>query len=308
MKAAILQLKPVYFDCAASLHKLEHHLRQAAAQGIQLATVGETWFTGYPAFLDYLPGVGIWDDPAMKQVFARMHAGAITVPGPETAHLAQLCAELKLGLVLGANERVETGPGSGTLYNALLTFNERGQLVNHHRKLMPTFTEKLTYGHGDGAGLTSHPIHNTQVGSLVCWEHWMPLTRQAMHLAGEHVHIAVWPNVHEMHQVASRQYAFEGRCFVLAAGQLLQVKDFPPELTLPPELQQDPDRYVLWGGSCIIGPDGTYLTEPLKEQEGIVSAELDIERCIQERMTLDVTGHYNRPDVFQFTVNKNRPA
>jgi len=130
----------------------------------------------------------------------------------------------------------------------------------------------------------------------------MPLARQAMHIAGEHIHVAVWPTVHQMHQVASRHYAFEGRCFVLAAGMIMRVKDLPRELRLTPGLGANPESFLLYGGSTIFGPDGRYVVEPLCEQEDIIIADLDLDALDRERMTLDVSGHYNRSDLFTFRV------
>lgn len=137
-------------------------------------------------------------------------------------------------LVMGVSERVTAGPGQGTLYNSILSYGPDGALLNHHRKLMPTYTERMVWGAGDAEGLRSvaMPVGgvSARVGSLVCWEHWMPLARQALHESGEDIHVALWPTVHEMHQVASRQYAFEGRCFVLAAGSLMRASKLPSEL------------------------------------------------------------------------------
>jgi predicted amidohydrolase len=131
----------------------------------------------------------------------------------------------------------------------------------------------------------------------------MPLARQAMHIAGEQIHIAVWPTVHQMHQIASRHYAFEGRCFVLAAGMVMRVKDLPRELEVTTELAANPEAFILYGGSTIIGPGGKYITEPVCEQEIIIMADLDLSVTDREKMTLDVSGHYSRPDIFDFHVN-----
>lgn len=207
---------------------------------------------------------------------------------------------------MGINEKVTSGPGNGTIYNSLLTWNERGELANHHRKLMPTHTERLLYGQGDGAGLKAVDTAVGRVGGLICWEHWMPLTRQTMHNSGEHIHIAVWPKVHEMLQIATRSYAFEGRCFAVGVGQIMRVKDIPTELTLPDALKDKPEQMLLNGGSCIVGPDGQYVMEPLWDQEGVFTAEVDLNRCYEEKMSLDVTGHYQRNDVFQLDVNHRR--
>jgi nitrilase len=143
-----------------------------------------------------------------------------------------------------------------------------------------------------------------RVGGLVCWEHWMPLARQAMHESGEDIHAALWPTVHEMHQVASRQYAFEGRCFVLAAGSVMRASALPAGLEPHPDRVSGPDQLVLRGGSAIIAPDGRYLAGPSYDRAQVLVATLDLAERRAESMTLDVTGHYARPDVFDFTVRR----
>lgn len=171
---------------------------------------------------------------------------------------------------------------------------------------MPTYTEKMLYGLGDGYGLKAVDTEAGRVGASICWEHWMPLTRQALHDSGEHIHIALWPKVHEMHQVASRQYAFEGRCFVLAAGQMLKASDFPKSLEQPDYLKSDPDQWTLNGGSCVVAPNGSYLVDPVFDKEELMICELNLDEVIKERMTLDTSGHYQRRDVFDFKVDRNR--
>ncbi|MDQ3197811.1 MAG: carbon-nitrogen hydrolase family protein [Verrucomicrobiota bacterium] len=303
---AIIQQSPVFMDLGASMTKACTLIDAAARNGAQLVTLGETWLPGYPAWLDYCPEAALWDHAPTKDVFARLRQNSVLVPSPETARLAQLAGDHRLDLVIGVNERVETGPGNGTLYNSLLTFDAEGRLANHHRKLVPTYTERLVWGEGDGGGLDSVPSPGGRVGGLICWEHWMPLARQTLHMAGETIHVAVWPTVHEMHQLASRHYAFEGRCFVLAAGLVMRVKELPVELGLPPKMVGRPDEFVLRGGSAIIGPDGRYVVEPVFDEETTISAELDLSAIDREKMTLDVTGHYHRPDVFDFALRKNR--
>src|ERR1700751_4882784 len=301
-RVAIVQSSPVFLDLDASLVKAIRLAEEAAKRQARLIAFGETWLPGYPAWLDHCTDVALWDHRPSKDVFARLRQNSLTVPGKEADTLAQIAGDLKVTLVIGANERVETGPGNGTLYNTLLTFTPDGQLANHHRKLVPTYTERLIWGQGDGRGLRSIVTPGGRVGGLICWEHWMPLARQAMHIAGEHVHVAVWPTVHQMHQVARRHYPFEGRCFVLAAGMIMRVKDMPRELRLTPELDANPESFLLYGGSTIFGPDGKYLVEPLREQEDIIMADLDLDALDRERMTLDVSGHYNRSDLFTFRV------
>jgi predicted amidohydrolase len=295
-KVAIIQASPVYGDLPASLAKAVDLIRQAAAGGAKLITFGETWLPGYPAWLDYCPGAALWNHAPTKAVFARLVDNSLTIPGHETTLLSQLAQDLGVVLCLSVQEKTLTG----TLYNTLLTINAAGKIINRHRKLMPTYTERLVWGQGEGEGLAAVDSEVGKIGGLICWEHWMPLARQAMHDSGEAIHVAVWPSVHEMHQVASRHYAFEGRCFVLAAGSLMRTDELPPELERPADLPAD--KLILRGGSAIIAPDGRYLAGPVYDEETILTADLDPTEITREKMTLDVSGHYARPDVFEFRL------
>lgn len=307
LKVAIIQAAPVFMNLDASLARAVEFISEAATLGAKLVVFGETWLPGYPAWLDYCPNAALWNHEPTKEVFAELRRNSVAVPSRETEILAEAAKAYQLVLVIGINERVDAGPGNGTLYNSLLTFDSDGSLVNHHRKLIPTYTERMVWGQGDGANLKAVDTSVGRLGGLICWEHWMPLARQVLHDSGEHVHIAVWPTVHEMHQVASRHYAFEGRCFVLAAGLLMKVRDLPSQLPVSAELSDKPDHLLLRGGSTIIGPDGKYLVEPVFDEERIVVAELSLEEVDKERMTLDVSGHYQRPDLFELKIKRLAP-
>jgi nitrilase len=300
VRVAIAQSAPVYLDKQASLVKALDLIQMAAKRGAHLVAFGETWLPGYPAWLDVCPGAALWENASAKEVFARLRANSLVIPGEEVNALREAAKDLAIAIVVGVNERVDSGPGNGTLYNSLLTISEDGQLRNHHRKLVPTYTERLVWGNGDGRGLEAVPTSAGRVGGLICWEHWMPLARMAMHNSGEHIHVAVWPTVHELHQLASRHYAFEGRCFVLAVGLLMPAADLPRELrdgaTLPPGDTQWVER----GGSAIIGPDTHYVLDPVFDREELLVADLDLTQIDREMMTLDVSGHYARPDIFRF--------
>lgn len=303
---AIVQANPVFNQLEACLQKAASYVEKAAAQGAQLVVFGETWLSGYPAWLDHVPAMGLWDHPPTQEVFVQMRKNAVRVPGPATEILGILAKKHELTIVIGVNERVDEGPGNGTLYNSMLIFNEQGELANHHRKLTPTYTEKLVHGAGDAHGVKSVQTSWGKVGGLICWEHWMPLTRQALHDCGEDIHIALWPNVHEMLQLASRSYAFEGRCHVVAVGQLLSAADLPDAFELPPHLQSDPDQLLLKGGSAIIGPDGHYRLDPVYDREELLIHTIDLEDNDKGKLTLDVTGHYQRKDVYHFEVDRKR--
>ena len=290
---------------AEGLERTRALAADAASAGATLVVFPETWLPGYPAWMDYCRDTGLWDHAPMKAAYARLADESVVVDGASGAALADLARELGVTLVVGASERVDAGPGRGTLFNALLTWGPDGRLLNHHRKLTPTYTERLLWGAGDTEGLRAVTTPAGRVGGLICWEHWNPLARQAMHDSGEDVHVAVWSavvGVNGMHQEASRCYAFEGRCHVVAAGQLLRAADLPAELEPHPDKVTGPDQWLLRGGSAIIAPDGSYLAGPLYDEPGVLVAELDYRRNREERMTLDVTGHYQRRELLELTV------
>jgi len=306
-RLAIIQRPPAYLDLDQSLQRLEDYVSEAAFRGAQLAVFGESWLCGYPSWLDHCPGIALWDHPPTKAAYARMHANAVEVPGPISALLGDFSRTHQMFLVIGVNECVSAGPGGGTLYNSLLTFGPDGRLLNHHRKLMPTYTEKLLYGLGDGHGLRTVETPFGRLGGLICWEHWMPLTRQCLHDQNEWLHVAVWPAVNEAHLLASRHYALEGRCYVIAAGQILNARDLPENLELKPELKTEASGLLLNGGSCVIGPDGNFLLPPQYDEEATFTVDIpDTAAVLQERLTLDVSGHYFRPDIFSYDVKRTR--
>ena len=204
------------------------------------------------------------------------------MPGEEVNLLNEAARDLKIAIVIGVNERVDSGPESGTLYNSLLTISDDGQLKNHHRKLVPTYSERLVWGNGDGRGLEAAPTSVGRVGGLICWEHWMPLARMAMHNSGEHIP-AVWPTVHELHQLASRHYAFEGRCFVLAVGLMMPTSDLPRELHDGATFQVGNGQWIERGGSAIIGPDAQYVLNPVFDREELLISDLDLGKLTGKR-------------------------
>jgi predicted amidohydrolase len=299
LKVAAIQAANVYLDLYASLEKALQLIEAAAAQGAKLIAFPETWLPGYPAWLDCCRDVGLWDYPPVKNIFARLMDNSVVIPGPVTEAIAQAAREHEVVVNLTVNERVQVGAGRGTLYNTMLTFGADGALLNAHRKIMPTYTERLVWGKGDGKSLQAVDTAAGRLGGLICWEHWMPLARQVMHESGEDIHIAAWPQVKEMNLIASRQYAFEGRCFVIATGAIMKANELPEELEPIGELKENPQAMVLHGGSAIIGPDGALLAGPVFDEEIIITAELDLARIAEESLALDVTGHYSRPDIFE---------
>jgi len=307
VQLAIIQQSAVHLNLKKSMQKATVLIQEAVAKGAELIVFGESWLSGYPVWLDHCPEIGLWNHQPMKEVFALMHENSIEVRGNETTLLGQLAKEHQITIVMGANEIVRRGAGNGTIYNALLIFDEKGNLVCHRRKLMPTFTERLVHGIGDAKDLNAVDTAAGRIGGMICWEHWMPLTRMAMHNSGEHIHFALFPMVHEMHQVTCRQYAFEGRCFVVGVGQVMRASDFPKQLKLPKHLQKKKSTMVLNGNSCVIAPDGSFDLEPQTGVEETIHFEIkNMNRIYEERLSLDVSGHYNRSDIFDFKVREHK--
>jgi len=297
---AAVQAAPYYLNLERSLARATDLVAEAARRRAQLVVFPESWLPGYPAWLDICRDVAVWDHQPTKRIYAQLIENSVAVPSRETEALGAAAREHNLTLVIGVHERAPEGAGRGTLYNSILTFGPTGELLNVHRKLVPTFNERLIWAQGNGSGLRVVETPAGRVGGLICWEHWMPLARQALHVAGEDIHIALWPSVKEMYQIASRHYAFEGRCFVVAAGGIMRRSDLPREFEIVGNNEGDDGEFILNGGSCVIGPDGQYVAGPAFCSEVIILARINLERIREESLTLDVAGHFNRPDLFGF--------
>jgi len=302
---AAVQAAPIYMNLERSLARAVELIAEAARRRSQLVVFPESWLPGYPAWLDTCRDVARWDHPPMKRLYSQLMDNSVVVPGPVTEELGEAARRHNLTLVMGVHERVNTGAGRGTIYNSILTFSPTGELLNVHRKLVPTFNERLIWGAGDGRGLKTVETPVGKIGGLICWEHWMPHARQALHIGGEDIHVALWPSVKEMHQIASRHYAFEGRCFVVAAGSIMRRSDIPQELEMADNETSEENELILNGGSAVIGPDGQYVAGPAFGSEVIILARINLERIREESMVLDVTGHFNRPDIFDFRLKES---
>ena len=299
VNVGIAQFAPAVLDLKRCVDKACKIIEEAGKRKVKVLGFPETWIPVYPFWSD-MGTYSQWGNQAAKRLFRRLHEQSLAVDSAETRRIGAACRKAKVHLMLGVNER-----SGKSIYNALLYFNDKGVLVGHHRKLVPTFGERLVWGHGDGAGLKTHETPFGRIGGLICWEHWMPLARHVLHAEGEVIHVAAWPHGKEMHQIASRHYAFEGRCFVLAAGMVLEKGMIPKDYELRDELDGLPN-VLIPGGSAIISPDGSYIVEPVVGKEELLVAEIETDRALEESLTLDVAGHYSRPDVFEVTVRRKR--
>jgi predicted amidohydrolase len=303
LPVAIVQAAPIPLDFGAGIDKAVRLARAAIDSGVRVVAFGETFLGGYPLWLDEAPGAALWDHPGTKALHRIMLEQAVVANDERLLPLQELADASGAIISIGAHERVRR-----SLVNNQLTFRP-GLPVLDHRKLVPTHGERLIWAHGDGSTLGVHQAEWGRLGTLICWEHWMPLARAAMHNLGEDVHVAAWPTVRESHAVASRHYAMEGRCFVLAAG-LVQVKDdlldglerVGGSVEARELIEAIPGEVLNRGGSLIAAPD-TRVIAQAGEGEETLFAELDLEEVGAGLTSLDTDGHYARPDVFDLHVD-----
>jgi nitrilase len=301
---AAVQAAPVFLDRDATVDRAVSLVEEAANEGARLIAFPETWIPGYPSWIYH---AAKWDDPGSKRAFARLLANSVQVPSPATDALCSAAQEAGVHVVVGIHER-DADFSTGTIYNSLLFISSEGEILGTHRKLVPTHAERIVWGRGDGSTLHVFETPFGRLGGLICWEHWMPLTRFAMHAKGEQIHVAAWPEVGdpELHRFATRHYAFEGRCFALCVmGAQLRPGDLPADFELRDAMGAADDFVAAQGGgTCIFAPDGTIVADSAAGEETIVYGDLDLRRIPEEQAALDVVGHYNRPDVFSFTVDE----
>ncbi len=297
---AAVQAAPVFLDRDATVEKAVALIEEAANEGAKLVAFPETWIPGYPSWIYH---AAQWDEPRSKRTFARLLENSVQVPSPATDVLCAAAREAEVHLVVGIHER-DADFSTGTIYNSLLFISDEGMILGVHRKLVPTHAERIVWGRGDGSTLHVFETPLGRVGGLICWEHWMPLTRFAMHAKGEQIHVAAWPDADDVHHLASRHYAFEGRCYVICVGSYTTAGDLPDGFELAEAMGVSGGDVLLTGGSGVIGPDGAWLVGPVDGEEAIVYAALDMARIAEEQQALDAAGHYNRPDVFTLTVDE----
>ena len=312
---AVVQAAPIPLDFQAGIDKAAALARDAIDAGAQVVAFGETFLGGYPLWLDEALGAALWDHPGTRALHAIVLEQAVVADGERLLPLQELADETGAVISIGTHERVRR-----SLVNNQMTFRP-GQPVLDHCKQVPTHGERLIWARGDGSTLGVHQAEWGRVGSLICWEHWMPLARAAMHNLGEDVHIAAWPTVRESHTIASSHYAMEGRCFVLAAGLVQRKDDLLDGLERVARAQVAeggsatkgsaearelieaiPGEALNKGGSLIAAPDARVIAQAGEGEETLL-AELNLSEVAAGLTSLDTDGHYARPDVFELTVD-----
>jgi nitrilase len=297
VKVACVQAEPAILDREATLDRLEQLAAEAAGNGAELVVFPETFIPVYPSSR-WAKAFAGWQDDGAKRVFAQLAQNSVAVGSPSERRIGAAAQELGVWLVTGVNEVEPERPG--TIYNSLLYHSPAGELVLHHRKLVPTNHERLVWGQGDGRGLHAVETGFGRVGGLICWENYMPLARFALYESGVEIYVASTADDGDAWQATLVHIARESRAYVVSPCHFQRASSYPADFPLASELE---GAGVLGrGGSAIVAPDGSYLAGPLYDDEGILYAELDPSTLLAERQRFDPVGHYNRPDVLQLTV------
>lgn len=306
LQVAMAQISPVWLDKAGTLAKIEAYILEAEREKAELIVFGEALLPGYPFWLAVTDGAA-WNSKVNKELHAHYARNAIQIETGELDTICKLAKEHKIAMYLGIIERAKNR-GGHSLYCSLLYIDAEGHIQSVHRKLQPTYDERLTWAPGDGNGLQVHPLKQFTLGGLNCWENWMPLSRTALYGQGENLHIAVWPGSDHNTRDITRFIARESRSFVISVSSLMKKEDFPEATPhLEKILEKAPD-VLANGGSCIAGPDGEWIIEPVLHKEGLIYQTLDFNRVYEERQNFDPVGHYSRPDVTKLIVNRERQS
>ena len=306
LKVALAQISPVWLNKEKTIEKIEKSIVDAAKDNCELIVFGEALLPGYPFWLALTEGAS-WDLKVNKEIHAHYVRNSITIEKGELDSVCELAKEHKIAIYLVVMERAQNR-GGHSIYASLVYINEQGIIQSVHRKLQPTYDERLTWAPGDGNGLQVHTLKEFTVGGLNCWENWMPLPRAALYGQGENLHIAVWPGSEHNTKDVTRFIARESRSYVISVSSLMQKSNFPSDTPHLDKILEKSPNILANGGSCIAGPDGEWLVNPVLHKEGLIIETLDFNRVLEERQNFDPVGHYSRPDVTKLHVNRERQS
>ena len=306
LKIGMAQISPVWLNKQKTIEKIKTYIRKAGNAKCELLVFGEGLLPGYPFWLS-LTNSSKFNSTTQKEIHAHYIRNSIQIESGELDEICSLAKDNKMAIYLGIIERAKNR-GGHSIYCSLVYIDPKGDIKSVHRKLQPTFEERLSWAPGDGNGLRVHDLKAFSVGGLNCWENWMPLARTALYGLGENLHIAVWPGSENNTVDITRFIAKESRSFVVSVSSLMSVEDFPNNTPHLKEILKNAPAILANGGSCIAGPDGEWIVSPITEKEDLIISTIDFNRVLEERQNFDAVGHYSRPDITKLTVNRERQS
>lgn len=297
---AIVQKAPAFLDKRKTIELAVANVEEAAGNGAELVVFTEAFIPGYPAWIWRLRPGGDWD--ISQKLHERLLNNAVVMESDDLLPLYEAARQHKVTIVCGIEER-DSKLSRTTLYNTVITIGPDGQLLNRHRKLMPTNPERMVWGFGDATGLKVVETPAGRIGALPCWENYMPLARYALYAQGVEIYIAPTYDSGDGWIGSLQHIAREGCCWVVGCGNLLKGSDIPADFPERSSLYPDEDEWVNPGDSIVIAPGGEIVAGPMNKEAGILYHQLDVEKVAIAKRTFDVAGHYSRPDIFQLHVN-----
>ncbi|WNG48505.1 carbon-nitrogen hydrolase family protein [Archangium minus] len=306
VRVAVVQAAPVLFNREGTLDRVASWTARAASAGARLVLFPEAFIPAYPRGLSFGFIVGSRSE-AGRRLWQLYNEQSVEIPGPSIERLGGIAREHGVYLSIGVIERDRLT--RGTLYCTQLYFGPDGVLLAKHRKLKPTGSERLIWGEGDGSTLSTVDTPFGRLGGLICWENYMPLARAAMYAKGVDIYLAPTADSRDTWQATMRHIGSEGRCFVLGCNQFVTRDMYPAEVLREEALPEDAPHVLSRGGSVIISPFGEVLAGPLWNEEGVLTADLDLGLLTRARLDFDPCGHYARPDIFRLEVDeRERPV
>ncbi len=304
ISVGLVQIAPVWLNRDATIDKIVSWIDKAAAEGCTLVVFGEALLPGYPFWVERTDGAR-FDSALQKSLYAHYVSQAVCVENGDLEQISAAARKHGISIYLGTIERA-SDRGGHSLYCSMVYIDAAGTIGSVHRKLMPTYEERLVWAIGDGNGLQTHRVGPFTVGGLNCWENWLPLARASLYALGEDLHVAIWPGSERNTADITRFIARESRSFVVSVSGLMRREDIGAALPHADALADAADDLMANGGSCVAAPNGEWVLAPQSGEESLYVVEIDHRRVLEERHSLDVAGHYSRPDVTRLIVNRKR--